>query len=430
MKMQNFLKSLSTVLTDICEKDLKIESTDEKFWSDAIKDYPPAGPDFLTEDKIRSYREYCSIDPVDEAFLLEAGKIIRENENFKLLAWYFYWRLFQKGEAVTHPCPQLKNALGERSGAFYLLVSFSMTPLLLESHRKLGIPEQTTRDTLKEIRGYNDNYKRGFKNIPGMYASQFTWLRTYLNGSIFVRIGRLEFWLRTYYGGVRAYRNVDTGKVIALSEPNVEFTDEGHVKNKNVPMDNVPGWISTFSEDENYVSGNPVIPEGRALNRKTRLDKKEWKCVLEKDACVMDMHIPPGGGLTPEIFTQSVKDGVSFFRKYFPQSEPMAVVCHSWLFNPDIGEALPAGAHLPEIQKDLYLYPIMSGNEDGLWFIFLQDKFNIETAPRDTSLQRSIIGYLQKGRRWRCGGMFLLVEDVDSLGKQKYRSEIQGVLND
>jgi len=416
-------QTLSETMNQLGEAGLKIESADEKFWSDAIEAMPPAGPDFLSADKIRHYREYCSIDPEDEDFLLETGRLICENENLKMLAWYLHWRLFLKGEAITHPCPQLKTALGQRCGAFYLLVSFSMAPLILESHRKLGIPEETTKHTLKEIRGYNDNHKRGFKNIPGMYASQFTWLRMYLNGNVFVRIGRLEFWLRIYGGGVRAYRNTRTGEVVALAEPDVEFTADGHVKNKNVPMDNVPGWTSKFSEEGSSVTGNPVVPEGRALQKTVKLDLKEWKCVLQKGVEVMDMHIPPGGGLSPEIFAQSVKEGVAFFRKYFPGRHLPAITCHSWLFNPDIGDALPPGAHLPEILKDLYLYPIMSGNEDGLWFIFLQDKFDIATAPRGTSLQRSIISYLEKGRRWRCGGMFLLVDDVDSLGTHKYRKE-------
>jgi len=34
---------------------------------------------------------------------------------------------------------------------------------------------------------------------------------------------------------------------------------------------------------------------------------------------------------------------------------------------------------------------------DGLWFVFLQTRFDPATAPRETSLQRAVLDYLGKG---------------------------------
>jgi len=44
------------------------------------------------------------------------------------------------------------------------------------------------------------------------------------------------------------------------------------------------------------------------------------------------------------------------------------------------------------------------------------------TAPRETSLQRAILDYLQAGNVWRAGGMFFLMDDLDRFGRQWYRS--------
>ncbi|NLZ63049.1 MAG: hypothetical protein GX902_04505, partial [Lentisphaerae bacterium] len=43
-----------------------------------------------------------------------------------------------------------------------------------------------------------------------------------------------------------------------------------------------------------------------------------------------------------------------------------------------------------------------------------------ETFPRETTLQKKILDYLQQGKRWRCGGMFILLDDIDQFGKQIY----------
>ena len=74
-------------------------------------------------------------------------------------------------------------------------------------------------------------------------------------------------------------------------------------------------------------------------------------------------------------------------------------------------------------QKELYLYPIPSGDRSGLRFIFGKDDIDISTAPRDTSLRRALLDHLQLGGRLISGGMFFLCENVDKFGSQIYRRQ-------
>ena len=72
-------------------------------------------------------------------------------------------------------------------------------------------------------------------------------------------------------------------------------------------------------------------------------------------------------------------------------------------------------------QKELYLYPIPSGDRSGLRFIFGKDDIDISTAPRDTSLRRALLDHLQVGGRLISGGMFFLCEDFEGFGSQIYQ---------
>ncbi|MDH7571898.1 MAG: hypothetical protein QHJ73_20145, partial [Armatimonadota bacterium] len=57
----------------------------------------------------------------------------------------------------------------------------------------------------------------------------------------------------------------------------------------------------------------------------------------------------------------------------------------------------------------------------GLWFLFFQDQFDPATAPRETSVQRAVLQFLEAGNIWRGGGMFYLTDDLEHFGTQYYR---------
>jgi hypothetical protein len=159
-----------------------------------------------------------------------------------------------------------------------------------------------------------------------------------------------------------------------------------------------------------------------AVNREVTLPLDLWPCVLQKDRIVLEMHIPAGGGMTPAACAESFQRAVAFFRQHFPQASPAAIVSGSWIFSPVLEYFMPADANLVRFVRELYLFPVQSGLHDGLWFIFFQDKFDPATALRDTWLQRTMLDYITAGKRWRAGGMFMLLDDVPRFGTRVYRS--------
>jgi hypothetical protein len=172
---------------------------------------------------------------------------------------------------------------------------------------------------------------------------------------------------------------------------------------------------------EDTVSGFPVSPEGYAVHRQVTLPLSDWTQVLTKGDLALEMHIPSGGGMTPERCVDSMRSAVAFFARFFPSQPFHAIICSSWIFNTQLAQLKLSSSNLADFQRELYLFPVRSSGQDGLWFIFLQDTLDLATSPRNTSLQRAIAEFLTAGNKWRGGGMFFLTEHLAFLGTEYYR---------
>jgi hypothetical protein len=157
------------------------------------------------------------------------------------------------------------------------------------------------------------------------------------------------------------------------------------------------------------------------LRQPVTLPAAEWQRVLAKGDAILQVHIPAGGGMLPDACNESMRLAVDFFTQQFADRPAVAIQTASWIYNPDLEEILPGDANLVRHLRETYLYPIPSGGSDGLWFVFLHEPIDPKTSPRDTSLQRAILDWIEEGNDWRCSGMFVLTSDAVHLGTQHYR---------
>jgi len=96
-----------------------------------------------------------------------------------------------------------------------------------------------------------------------------------------------------------------------------------------------------------------------------------------------------------------------------PSHGTPAIVCWSWLFNPNLPEVIPPEANLNKLLKRVHLMPVPSGPTDGLGFVFPNNVFTPDAAEQRTSLQRAIMTYIRNGGRWRCGSMFVDMDEIE-----------------
>jgi hypothetical protein len=383
------------------------------FWMDAMAARGPGTPPFLDLSTLATRREAAGLPEDRDALLVDMATQVAGDPALSAFAWYLHWRVFLAPEkGVPWGIPMLMDRLGDRAGAFYLLLALEFPSRLAAWHRRLGYPSVIAA-TLQQISCFEANHVRG-RGRPGLYGTQYAWLASYLVDP-YVRLGRFEFQLHAYGGGVSAWRREADGQVLALAEQGVRLDDKGQLLNKTAPPE--AGWTASLEETSEAVTGFHVDPEGHVIRKSVRLDRAAWKPSLHKGMDVLDLHIPPGGGMTWEAFTDSIGQALDFFARYHADRPFAALTCNTWFLDPQLADLLPCNANPLRLQRAVYLYPI-GWDAGGLWFVFLCDTVNVDAAtlPRDTALQRALAEFLSAGGKWNCGGMFVAKEDCrDSL---------------
>ncbi len=412
---------LKTILTQLGEPD----ATDalRPHWEASEATFPGERPSFLTPAEFEVSREWSGFGPEIDPALEKTADRIAENPALLRLAWHGYWLLFKAPDYNQfRDWPTLKRALAESSGIFNLLLSLAAVPRLRAVHNARGVPEQVTRHTALDIRIGAHRYKSISGGRLGMERRLLFWHRLVSSGDLY-RLGRMQYVLRPFRGQVRVYRSRSTNRVLALSEGGIRFNREGYVDGAGGVTDAENGWTSCLTETKTTVTGSPISPYGMAIRRERTLSLDDWNPVLSPGDPVLEMHIPEGEAITPDVCRSSMQQALDFFPKYEPDRPFVSFACYSWIFNTQLEEMLFPASNLVRYQRELYLFPTPSSGKDGLYFIFYKDDVDIQTAPRDTTLKRAFLDHLAAGIPLRNGGMFMLKDDFRRFGTQHYRSQ-------
>lgn len=389
-------------------------------WEDSLATQPETIP-FLEPLALREWIDWCGLDPSAAEQIEEAARRIAGDADLRAIAWHCWRRLYVHTETWGFDrWPTLRGQLGELAGCFPLILGLSMVPLTRETHAALGVSEETTRQTCREVACFaNNHYDWTEGRFWGLIVGQLFWLRHYPAGRLF-RLGRFEHMLQPFRGGVVVYRERESGDVVALAEAGGSYNREGYVPYEDQP--DPEGFTTTLEERPEAVVGHPVDPAGTVCRQRARLDLARWERVLAKGDWVLDMHIPSGGKMDPETCAQSLSEALAFFDATFPDHRARGFQCVSWIYNPQLPEMLGAEANLVRHLREVYLNPCGSSGRDGLFFLFYTDEVDPATARRDTSIRRAFLEWLASGRRLRSSAMFLLREDLAHYGRDGYRA--------
>ena len=390
-------------------------------WGESMSSLPPPGSSFLCPVTLRRELRYGSTPDGAVAALCDIAERVRQHPELFCLAWHCHRLLFEHldyGAERIQQWPDLDAVLPGQSGAFYLLIAADSIPLTRAKHRELGIPETITRANCTNVRVHGERHLLA-TGTWGTEQRLLPWLRNHTTGILF-RLGRFQYMLKPFRGQVTVFRRRDRDAIVALANDGVEYTATGIILNPT----RFPGrrWTARLTEDDETFTGNPVTPTGYAQQRPLTLSKGSWDCVLRQGDAMLEMHIPPGGDMTPERCVESMQMAVEFFADHFPDQPFSGFVCSSWVLNPRFGTILAPDANIRLFEEQVYLYPIPSGGRDGLYFIFGKDDIDPATAPRNTSIQRALLEELDAGRPLLSGGMFLLQDDLRQFGTQFYRT--------
>ena len=195
------------------------------------------------------------------------------------------------------------------------------------------------------------------------------------------------------------FNRKDRSRKILLSSDQVFYDDDGFVDDRN------PTWLTRASLSERAISGNPINSNGTASRERQSFSADEWSWQYGARE-VIDMHIPAGGGMTPEASRASLKKAFEFFA-----GKSAVIHCNSWIFNPEL-QGLAGTDHITALMKMGHLFPVKSTGRDGMFFLFGRETDDWSDLPRDTTLQRSVLDYMRRGGKLRSGGIFFFADEL------------------
>ncbi|MBO5308383.1 MAG: hypothetical protein J6C40_10295 [Lentisphaeria bacterium] len=378
-----------------------------QYWdSNAVQEELPR---FLTFAFWVEYREKLNLTPDElirmDALVKKVCDCATENPVFCAFFNRVHRLLFvEKLDFPSEQLPELETLLGDASGIPALLLSLSALPLVAKKYASMGIPEKYHEGPLGWIAGTIRHYQAGKRGRLGQFLSQTYWLRYSVRGELF-RIGRFEFQVCPGYSWHLPFFRNEAGEYLLFADPAWYIDAQGYKVNE--PGEGI--WQPIFSDLDGSLRGYPIDTAAGTVQKKlVDVDSTLWKPVLAPHSFCVHLHIPGGGGMTPEIADASFREAVQFFRTYFHR-EIAAFLCTSWILNPAWQRLLP-GSNLDKMQKKLLLYPAGADPYSGLFFVFGRSDDDFASYPADTTLRRVFHQVWAEGDTLRPGSMILPAE--------------------
>ncbi len=392
-------------------------------WGQAMANMPKR-IGILTPEVIHDVCRQCSLDDGLAELLTEAAETISASMPLRS----FFWHTFFKLSVLHHTYGNASSGFGgwpvleplrDKSGLFYLLAALGLIPAALKKYRETGIPDNIIKDTLN-CRA-NVDFHRAIHGQPGLDPQVIPWFRHYAAGRIFT-LGRFQYKIAELFAFGAMLRNRADGRKVLVAEGGLRIDRAGYVVSGGCENDS--DWCSSFEETGDEIRGHAVSPCGFVLPGKRSFPKKEWETVLWRGDILLDMHIPPGGKMTPAAAFESFSMAFRFFSGRCPGRFVPAIISRSWIFNTQFEELLP-DSNIAELMRKCYLFPCASTGKDGFFFLFGRDYSTPEEAPHDTSVRRAMLSVLERGDRLRLGGMIFLYEDLEQYYDNIYRKQFK-----
>jgi len=376
---------------------------------------------FLKDEFIRQYAVWAAIKPEHLEEILQAKAILESDADIVRLLGYYYHLLYRAEKKLApHQLPAVKRLAAAESGCFYFLLALAAYPDAIALYQRKGYPENVLQDTLSDVSVWVEHYKNQL-GFAGLTVRILGWLQGHILGETF-RLGRLQFKPHLkFFDRVEVYRNVNTGRTVALSAAGIRYNRQGLLYEPGIDQGENGTWISALQHTASSVTGNPVAPEGYAKSEQITFDTAEWKKVLAGGDPVIDIHIPAIGPMTVEACADSAGRAADFMKKFFPELKHRAFSCESWLLDNQFEQILPPASNILLFQRAGYLYPFPHKSE-AVSRIFGENAETpgLDSLPQKSSMQKAAADFLIKGGTFRNGAMFLLMEDLP-WGSNPYR---------
>jgi len=392
-------------------------------WPTSIASLPDDGPGFFSESFVREASAYVALDDdIVEALIAEA-RIISAAPLERALAWHAHQIGFVHDEGFGG-LPDLNPLLNRDPGLFAIIAMLSAYPRARSIHEKRSIPAKYVAATMADIPPRIQRYreKRGVYGLHIPHAGG--WFTNHFRGVLY-RIGRLQYILRPFGELYLALRHRVTRQLLVLAQPARLYRRDGHVDG-TAGITDPDAWTPalTISDADHTITGHTVDPVTSALSlASTTLDADLWQPAITPHDDLLEIHIPRGGPMDFEACGRSHIEAFEFFDRHYPERPSRGITCTSWIMDPQLADYLAPTSNMVRNLAEYYLVPSMGHEHAAVRFVYHiepDESVDLAALPRETSLQKAILGHIDKGNHWRNTRGFILREDLD-WGSQPYR---------
>ncbi|WP_418666043.1 acyltransferase domain-containing protein [Allofournierella sp.] len=110
---------------------------------------------------------------------------------------------------------------------------------------------------------------------------------------------------------------------------------------------------------------------------------------------MLEIHIPAGGPLRPQVVRSSMAQAWAFFEK----GRPELMYCHSWLLSPALQQLLPQNSNILHFQSLFEVYDEDFSFRQAEERVFGEIRNEIRAYPENTGLQKALKQFLLGGGR-------------------------------
>ncbi len=340
--------------------------------------------------------------------LVNIAEKIRKDQRLFVIYQDFYTKYIQSGLWLTvwEPLaidPFVEESFGKHASLFYLHAALEKLPFAEKKYQELGIDDHIFVDTLRDI---GNHIQLGFDLVGHYCIRSYNWISRHLEAEMF-RVGRLQYQPRPFSGDVKGFYNASKDTFLLLCSAGMELCANGDMQGVCEKEATTDGFVTDYQETEDFFIGHPITPYGKALREPVKLCAKSWQKVLEQGDYLCDIHITKEPGFGMEAIIESYQQAQVFFRKHFPQFPIKGMLCHTWLFTPQLQEMLPDTSNIVKFQRQFYLYPT-KGSVKFLWNFVFSEIMEQKDAKPDTQLRAKVLKYIEEDKEiFDMRGLFL-----------------------
>ena len=311
----------------------------------------------------------------------------------------------------TRNCDQVDFPQGE--GLAYRFIALppmlNAVPEHVQYMRDRGVPEDIVLDTLKEFEACM--YLHLVHDGDYAFTKRFySWISMYIENRL-LRIGRLNYELRTFQGNVRVYVR-DDGAITTLVD-GVQIHRSGRFLGIRGCEDPEGAFFAEITETQDAYIGYPVDENGLVCAQTVCIPKAQWQLRLQKGDNVLEVHIPRIGPMDPEACQKSYQRAREVFAQCYPDHNAKAFAIESWLLDMELKTMLKPTSNIVAFQKQYMPYPIKATGTAVLFFVFPHptgtdySKLDYTALTENTSLERMVKKrFVEGGYMYEGGGFF------------------------